>query len=95
LFNYRDLGNSRSVMGVLPQMSANLAAQRQISQLQKTGEFVLFYQPQYDMSKECVNSLEVLIRHKSYDGKITPPWFEAPIKETPIEFRCQTYHAKS
>lgn len=75
LFNYRDLGNSRSVMGVLPQMSANLAAQRQISKLQKTGEFVLFYQPQYDMSKECVNSLEVLIRHKGYDGKITPPWF--------------------
>lgn len=74
-FNYRDLGNSRSVMGVLPQMSANLSAQREISQLQKTGDFVLFYQPQYDMNKECVNSLEVLIRHKGYDGKITPPWF--------------------
>ncbi|WP_194437760.1 EAL domain-containing protein [Vibrio fluminensis] len=74
-FNYRDLGNNRSVMGVLPQMSANLSAQREISQLQKEGDFILYYQPQYDMSRQCVNSLEVLIRHKSYDGKITPPWF--------------------
>lgn len=74
-FNYRDLGNSRSVIGVLPQMSANLAAQRDISQLQKTGEFILFYQPQYDMSQRCVNSVEVLIRHQSYNGRITPPRF--------------------
>lgn len=76
-FNYKDLGNSPSVIGVLPQMSANLLAQRQISTLQKSGEFVLFYQPQYDMNQQQVNSLEVLIRHRSYDGKITPPWFLA------------------
>jgi len=74
-FNYRDLGNSRSVIGVLPQMSSNLAAQREISQLQKNGEFILYYQPQYDMTRCCVNSLEVLIRHRAYDGKITPPIF--------------------
>ncbi|ROV57883.1 EAL domain-containing protein [Vibrio ponticus] len=74
-FNYRDLGNSRSVMGILPQMSANLSAQREISQLQSSGDFILYYQPQYDMSRGCVNSLEVLIRHQGYDGKITPPWF--------------------
>ncbi|EGU35563.1 EAL domain-containing protein [Vibrio scophthalmi] len=74
-FNYRDMGNNRAVMGMLPQMSGNLAAQRNISQLQTTGDFVLFYQPQVDMQRNCINSLEVLIRHKSYDGKITPPTF--------------------
>ncbi len=56
-------------------MSSNLAAQREISQLQKNGEFILYYQPQYDMTRCCVNSLEVLIRHRAYDGKITPPIF--------------------
>ncbi|EGU43410.1 hypothetical protein VII00023_16300 [Vibrio ichthyoenteri ATCC 700023] len=74
-FNYRDMGQSRTVMGMLPQMSANLAAQRHISQLQTSGDFVLFYQPQVDMQRDKINSLEVLIRHKGYDGKITPPTF--------------------
>ncbi|KII76721.1 EAL domain-containing protein [Vibrio renipiscarius] len=74
-FNYRDLGNTRNVMGILPQMSANLAAQRHISQLQRSGEFILFYQPQVDSTQNCINSLEVLIRHKSHEGVITPPTF--------------------
>lgn len=74
-FNYRDMGSNRTVMGILPQMSANLAAQRHISQLQTSGEFVLFYQPQVDMQRNCANSLEVLIRHKGHDGTITPPTF--------------------
>ena len=74
-FNCRDMGNSHTVMGVLPQMSAKLAAQRHISQLHSSGEFVLFYQPQVDMQNNSIHSLEVLIRHKSYDGVITPPTF--------------------
>lgn len=73
-FNYEAIGNSRSV-ALLPHMSNSLSAQRHISHLQQTGEFVLFYQPQIDAESKEVSSLEVLIRHKSGDGKITPPTF--------------------
>lgn len=74
-FNYQELGSSRNVMGLLPQMSSNLAAQRHVSDLQKNGDFILFYQPQYDCGKDCIASLEVLIRHRSNDGVISPPSF--------------------
>lgn len=73
-FNYEEIGNSRTI-GLLPHMSGNLVAQRHISNLQKSGEFVLFYQPQVDSQRNCVSSLEVLIRHRSHDGTITPPSF--------------------
>lgn len=76
-FNYEEVGNSRGVIGLLPHMSGNLLAQKQISDLQHDGEFVLFYQPQIDNSKHCVSSLEALIRHRSKDGTITPPTFLA------------------
>lgn len=74
-FNYQEVGNKNSVIGLLPHMSGNLMAQKQISDLQQNGEFVLFYQPQMDNSKKCVSSLEALIRHRRKDGTITPPTF--------------------
>ncbi|MCG9648069.1 EAL domain-containing protein [Vibrio brasiliensis] len=74
-FNYEEIGNNRSVIGLLPNMSGNLLAQTDISNLQRSGEFVLFYQPQVNNDKNCVSSLEVLIRHRSKDGTITPPTF--------------------
>lgn len=74
-FNYQEVGNKNSVIGLLPHMSGNLMAQKQISDLQQNGEFMLFYQPQMDNGKKCVSSLEALIRHRRKDGTITPPTF--------------------
>jgi len=75
-FNYEGIGSNRAV-ALLPHMSSNLAAQRHISSLQQNGEFVLFYQPQMETTTNKIASVEVLIRHKAHDGKITPPNFLA------------------
>ncbi|MDA0148103.1 EAL domain-containing protein [Vibrio sp. LaRot3] len=74
-FVYPQVAKRQEVVGLLPQMSANLSAQRHIAELQNNGEFVLFYQPQMDIRRGKVSSLEVLIRHKSNKGVITPPTF--------------------
>ncbi|WP_429767997.1 EAL domain-containing protein [Vibrio kagoshimensis] len=59
----------------IPHLSNNISAQKCLNELQESGEFTLFYQPQYDITHQQVVGLEVLIRHKGYDGKITPPYF--------------------
>ncbi|MFB9217915.1 EAL domain-containing protein [Vibrio sinaloensis] len=74
-FNYEEVGINRNITGLFPHMSSNLAAQKAISELQRSGDFVLFYQPQYDTACGCVSSLEVLIRHRSHQGVVTPPTF--------------------
>ena len=74
-FNYEELGSGRNVTGLFPHMSGSLVAQKVIRDLQENGDFVLFYQPQFDVNKECVSSMEVLIRHRAYDGTISPPTF--------------------
>lgn len=74
-FNYEEVGSNRNISGLFPHMSGNLVAQKEISDLQQNGDFVLFYQPQYDTKRQCVSSLEVLIRHRSYNGVITSPSF--------------------
>lgn len=74
-FNYEEVGVNRNITGLFPHMSSNLAAQKAISELQRSGDFVLFYQPQYDTACGCVSSLEVLIRHRSHQGVVTPPTF--------------------
>lgn len=76
-FNYEALGSDRNVTGIFPHMSGNLVAQKVIRDLQDNGDFVLFYQPQFDVQKNCVSSMEVLVRHRAYDGTITPPTFLA------------------
>ncbi|WP_117232486.1 EAL domain-containing protein [Vibrio maerlii] len=60
---------------VLSQLDAKVNSQKVVSNLQNSGDFILFYQPQYDVTKSKVVSMEVLIRHKGHDGKITPPHF--------------------
>ncbi|RJX75390.1 EAL domain-containing protein [Vibrio sinensis] len=74
-FNYQDMGSTRSVIGLFPQMSGNLTAQRQIADLQKNGEFILYYQPQINIKSNSAQGVEALIRYRSDDGKITPPIF--------------------
>lgn len=74
-FNYEEVGSGRSVNGLFPHVSSNLVAQKAIRDLQQNGDFVLYYQPQYDIKNSCVCSMEVLVRHRSHDGVITPPTF--------------------
>lgn len=74
-FNYQELGRSGSGGGLLPKMSQHFSEQRVIGELQKTGEFVLFYQPQFDHHCKITRGVEVLLRHKSKDGVISPPTF--------------------
>lgn len=52
-----------------------IEAQRQIEKLQTTGKFILYFQPQVRLTDNNIVALEVLIRHQSDDGKITPPVF--------------------
>lgn len=52
-----------------------IEAQRQIEKLQTSGQFILYFQPQVRLSDHKIVALEVLIRHQSDNGKITPPVF--------------------
>jgi len=52
-----------------------IEAQRQIEKLQNSGQFILYFQPQVRLSDHIIVALEVLIRHQSDSGKITPPVF--------------------
>lgn len=52
-----------------------IEAQRQIEKLQSSGRFILYFQPQVRLSDKKIVALEVLIRHQSDSGKITPPTF--------------------
>lgn len=52
-----------------------IEAQRQIEKLQSRGQFILYFQPQVRLSDHNIVALEVLIRHQSDSGKITPPVF--------------------
>lgn len=52
-----------------------IEAQRQIEKLQTRGQFILYFQPQVRLSDHKIVALEVLIRHQSDSGKITPPVF--------------------
>lgn len=74
-FNYDKFDESKSIGGMLPAMTQNIQAQNRINKLQRSGRFVLFFQPQYDLKNKKIVSIEALIRHKDDQGKITPPIF--------------------
>ncbi|WP_367613452.1 EAL domain-containing protein [Vibrio sp. RE86] len=59
----------------IPQLSSSISAQKKLKALQREGEFVLFYQPQVNSKTHDIEGVEVLIRHRGHDGKITPPYF--------------------
>lgn len=52
-----------------------IEAQCEIQKLQTSGEFILYFQPQVRLADSKIVALEVLIRHQSDEGKITPPVF--------------------
>ena len=60
---------------VVPQLELKTQSQRVVSELQQSGKFVLFYQPQVDIKTGRIVSFEALLRHKGHDGRITPPHF--------------------
>lgn len=50
-------------------------ARRKIKELNESGDFILFFQPQVRVFDRKIISLEVLLRHQDINGKITPPYF--------------------
>ncbi|QUM86242.1 EAL domain-containing protein [Moritella sp. 28] len=74
-FDYDKSDESKSIGGMLPAMNQNILAQNRINKLQRSGDFVLFYQPQYNFITKNIVSIEALIRHRDRQGKITPPIF--------------------
>ncbi|MGF1754760.1 EAL domain-containing protein, partial [Vibrio makurazakiensis] len=67
--------STQSISAFVPQLSNNISAQKLLTKLRDTGEFILYYQPQYDIQTQRVIGVEALIRHKSETGVITPPYF--------------------
>ncbi len=74
-FEEREVEISQPMASFIPHLSNNIEAQKQLKALQDTGEFILFYQPQYDISTGRVRNVEAVIRYRTYDGNITPPHF--------------------
>ncbi len=52
-----------------------LEALDHVHQLQSSGHFILYFQPQVRLSDRRIIGMEALIRHKGNDGKISPPTF--------------------
>ncbi|MGF1688326.1 EAL domain-containing protein [Photobacterium japonica] len=59
----------------IPSMQSNFEAQKEVEALQSNGSFLLYYQPQMDITTGKVVALEALVRHQSHNGKISPPTF--------------------
>ncbi|HAS6347269.1 TPA: EAL domain-containing protein [Vibrio vulnificus] len=74
-FDYEAIEQGRRTSPLFPNMMEKFSAQQRVAQLKATGNFVLFYQPQFDLEHHRINSVEVLIRHQDHDGKISPPYF--------------------
>lgn len=74
-FSSEKIDTTKALGSYIPQLSINIAAQKEVEKFHKTGDFILYYQPQYNIKTKQVTSLEVLIRHRSYTGDITPPYF--------------------
>lgn len=59
----------------LSEMNDHFIAQDKINKLRKTGDFILYFQPQVKMPENEIIGFEALIRHEDKNGKITPPIF--------------------
>lgn len=59
----------------LQEMAEHFAAREQISELQNSGKFILYFQPQVRLHDKRITAIEVLLRHQSYSGAIKPPVF--------------------
>lgn len=59
----------------LKQVNGSIKAKRKIQELEKSGEFILYFQPQVSLKNRKIIGLEVLLRHRSYTGVVIPPVF--------------------
>lgn len=59
----------------IQEMDKHLTARRNVNKLQKNGFFTVYFQPQISLKNNEIIGAEVLLRHKSYSGVITPPFF--------------------
>ncbi|WP_255526804.1 EAL domain-containing protein [Photobacterium sp. BZF1] len=59
----------------IPSIQDNINAQREVEQLQNSGSFVLYYQPQVDIKSSSVVGFEALIRHEDVQGRVKGPIF--------------------
>ena len=59
----------------IPSIQDNINAQREVEQLQNSGSFVLYYQPQVDIKSSSVVGFEALIRHEDVQGRVKGPTF--------------------
>ena len=59
----------------IPSIQDNINAQREVEQLQNSGSFVLYYQPQVDIKSSTVVGFEALIRHEDVQGRVKGPTF--------------------
>ncbi|OAT32752.1 PTS system cellobiose-specific IIC component [Buttiauxella brennerae ATCC 51605] len=59
----------------LSEVNEYIDARRKINELQNSGNFVLWFQPQITLDERKIVAMEVLLRHQTDDGKITPPYF--------------------
>lgn len=59
----------------IQEMDKHLTARRNVNKLQKSGFFTVYFQPQISLTSNKITGAEVLLRHKSYSGVITPPIF--------------------
>jgi EAL domain-containing protein (putative c-di-GMP-specific phosphodiesterase class I)/cellobiose-specific phosphotransferase system component IIC len=67
--------NSVRSNNYLTEMNDHFIAQDKINNLRKSGDFILYFQPQVKLPENEIIGCEALIRHKAKDGKITPPVF--------------------
>lgn len=74
-FDYEAIEQGREISPLFPNIMEKFSAQQRVAQLKARGDFVLFYQPQFDIERQQINAVEVLIRHQDHEGKISPPYF--------------------
>ncbi|MGF1702272.1 EAL domain-containing protein [Photobacterium makurazakiensis] len=74
-FNDEEIATRSRLTSFIPSLQSNLDAQKEVESLQSNGTFLLHYQPQIDIQTQGLAGLEVLIRYRTKDGKIKPPYF--------------------
>ncbi|PST89533.1 diguanylate phosphodiesterase [Photobacterium sp. NCIMB 13483] len=75
LFTSDEIESKTRLTSFIPSLHDNLRAQKKIEKLQDDGEFILYYQPQVDITNNSIVGCEALLRFRDHQGKILPPTF--------------------
>ncbi|PSL11688.1 PAS domain S-box-containing protein/diguanylate cyclase (GGDEF)-like protein [Marinobacterium halophilum] len=84
---YHAKGSGRNMLEVFTpemnqQVSERLLMEVRLRDALKRQEFELYYQPQYDLGRNCLSGCEALIRWNSPDGLVMPDQFIPLAEET-------------